>query len=161
LSWRGLRSSALTPESLGSSNPETTPTQFQPPPRRDHHHVRCAVCRRPPRTGFDRRRPSVTFQRSSAFAEAGTQSCRWAVTSLAQTIRGPIRQALPDGALYESRPSFHSGWRDGSSRRRGPRLHPSRGCDHAKSSDLAHFQSQRSVRRCRRPVSRRAGKEDL
>ena len=32
-SWRGLRSSAPTPESFGLSNPETTPTQFQPPPR--------------------------------------------------------------------------------------------------------------------------------
>src|SRR5664279_5523937 len=37
LSWRGLRSSALTPESFGLSNPETTPTQFQPPPRRDRN----------------------------------------------------------------------------------------------------------------------------
>ena len=35
-SWRGLRSSARTPESFGLNNPETTPTQFQPPPRRDH-----------------------------------------------------------------------------------------------------------------------------
>ena len=34
-SWRGLHSSAPTPESLGLRNPETTPTQFQPPPRRD------------------------------------------------------------------------------------------------------------------------------
>ena len=35
LSWRGLRSSAPTPESFGLNDPETTPTQFQPPPRRD------------------------------------------------------------------------------------------------------------------------------
>jgi hypothetical protein len=28
-------SGASTPESFGLGNPETTPTQFQPPPRRD------------------------------------------------------------------------------------------------------------------------------
>ena len=34
-SWRGLLSSAPTPESGWLSNPETTPTNFQPLPRRD------------------------------------------------------------------------------------------------------------------------------
>jgi hypothetical protein len=32
---RASRSSPPTPESFGLSNPETTPIQFQPPPRRD------------------------------------------------------------------------------------------------------------------------------
>jgi hypothetical protein len=42
LVWRGLHSSASTPESLALGDPETTQTQFQPPPRRDQ-----SECRRP------------------------------------------------------------------------------------------------------------------
>ncbi len=64
--------------------------------------VRRAVCRRPPRAGFDRRRSDGAFQRSRAIAENGTQSGRGNVTSRSQSIPDSTRQRRPDAALDEA-----------------------------------------------------------